>query len=43
MKYNKAMIDVIELEAEDVVLTSVCGAEDTPCDGDNVIPCRFAL
>ena len=27
MKYAKALIDVIELEAEDVVLTSGCPAE----------------
>ena len=42
MKYNKAMIDVVELEAEDVVLTSTCEGEQAPCNDDE-IPCRFEL
>lgn len=43
MKYMKAFIDVVELEAEDVVLTSTCAAETDPCDTDGVIPCQWEL
>lgn len=42
MKYMKAMIDVIELEAEDVVLTSTCDGEQAPC-GNDEIPCPWEL
>lgn len=40
MKYTKAMIEAIELEVEDVVLTSssdTCSAEST-CDAEGVCP-----
>ena len=43
MKYMKAAIDVVELEVEDVVLTSTCDSEQAPCSDDNIIPCRFEL
>lgn len=33
MKYMKAMIEAVELKAEDVVLTSAC-AEDFDCPDD---------
>ncbi len=41
MKYTKAMMDVVELEVEDVVLTSSCPDDDF-CD-DNLPPCRAEL
>ncbi len=51
MKYTKAMIEAIELEVEDVVLTSssdTCSAEstcasETACPDDNTPDCRTEL
>lgn len=49
MKYTKAMIEAIELEVEDVVLTSgsssseTCSAEEVPCPDDNTPDCRTEL
>ena len=40
LKYTKAIIDVIELKAEDVVLTSGC---PTDCPEDFAPPCRTEL
>ena len=47
MKYAKALIDVIELEAEDVVLTSGC-PEDCPheiggCTTDCPLDCPHEI
>lgn len=50
MKYTKAMIEAIELEVEDVVLTSggtcsadtSCPSEIQPCEADG-FPCRTEL
>ena len=39
MKYTKAMMEVVELEMEDVVLTSGCGTQTTPCSADQ--PCML--
>ena len=51
MKYTKAIIEAIELEVEDVVLTSssdTCSAEstcasETACPDDNTPDCRTEL
>lgn len=50
MKYTKAMIEAIELEVEDVVLTSTstCTSESTcasevACPDDNTPDCRTEL
>ena len=42
MKYTKAMMDVVELEVEDVVLTSTCASDQT-CSDDGLPPCRAEL
>ncbi len=39
MKYMKAMMDIVELEVEDVVLTSGC--EDDECLEDGALPCDY--
>ena len=38
MKYIKAMMEIVELEAEDVVLTSGCPQD---CLEDGAEPCKY--